>query len=152
MVDFSMFDEKVNSEQLANDILNASNDEYDAVPAGKYTCSIEKMEVTPTKKGDKLMFSVSMKITGPKQIGRWIFMNRIIYGNRVTEKWNDGKAIKVVIGWLNKLGEEIEFESYSQFANEINEIFDDIKNEVEVEVEYDEDAFNSISIIDCFDI
>lgn len=99
-VDFSAFDAKMDP-NLQDDVKNAK--EYEDVPNGNYIVSVDKMEVKTTKAGDKLMFAVQMSIKensdGSKsnQKGRKIFFNRVISGNRVSESWNDGKAIKSVI-------------------------------------------------------
>lgn len=156
-VDFSKFDKMVDSTKLQNEINAANVAEYDDVPAGKYVATIEKMEVKPTKAGDKLMFSVQCKISETidapkKQDGRWIFHNRIICGNKVTEKWNDGVAIKGVLTWLMNIIDEVEFKSYEQFANEVEEIFNDVKDNIEIEVSYDPEAFDPIKITDVFDV
>lgn len=157
-VDFNKFDKMVDNKQLKEDIANASDQQYDDVPKGTYLITIEKMEVKQTKAKDKLMFSVQAKIketieAPKKQDGRWIFFNRVICGNRTTEKWNDGAAIKGVITWIRDLAdEELEFESYSQFAEDVESLFEDIKSSVEAQVKYDADAFNPITIEEVFDI
>lgn len=159
-VDFSKFDQMVNQDELNKQIENASQSEYDDVPKGNYICSIEKMEVKPTKAGDKLMFSVSMKIkenlSGEGQVGRWIFFNRVICGNRPNAKgtWNDGVAIKGVMSWLEKLDPpyDVVFNGYQDFSDLVLDIFQDISKSIEVSVQYDGDAFNSITIERVYDI
>lgn len=157
-VDFNKFDQMINKEQLQKDMENAANADFDEVPAGIYVVSVEKMEVKPTKAGDKLMFAVQCKITETveapkKQDNRWIFFNRVICGNKVSEKWNDGAAIKGVITWIKDLtDEEIEFENYSQFSEDVLDIFQDICPTIEAKVQYDPEAFNPISIKEVFDV
>ena len=157
-VDFNKFDQMVDKKQLKEDIAAAADQQYDEVPAGQYVISIEKMEVKPTKAGDKLMFSLQAKIketveAPKKQDGRWIFFNRVICGNRTTEKWNDGAAIKGVITWIKDLtDEELEFRSYGQFAEEVESLFDDIHESIEAQVKYDPSAFNPITIEEVFDV
>lgn len=156
-MDFNKFDQMVNKDELKKQMEAAP--EFDDVPKGTYICNIEKMEVKETKAGDKLMLAVQLGITetvdAPKdQNKRKIFFNRVICGNKNTEKWNDGVAIKGVITWLEKLldeGDTIEFENYSQFAEEVLDIFQDICPHIEVKVSYDPDAFNTITIDEVFD-
>lgn len=156
-VDFSKFDKLVNQKEL-NAQMNAAP-EYDDVPAGVYMAVIDKMEVKSTKAGDKLMFAVQMGITETlnapkKQDKRKIFFNRVICGNKVTERWNDGVAIKGVISWISKIldeGDTLEFKSYSQFAEEVLDIYQDICPQVSLKISYDPDAFNSVEIIEVFD-
>lgn len=156
-MDFDKFDKMVDNKALKAQMDAAPT--YDDVPKGTYICDIEKMEVKPTKAGDKLMLAVQMGITetvdAPKtQNKRKIFMNRTICGNKCTEKWNDGIAIKGVITWLEKLlddGDHIEFENYSKFAEEVLDIYQDICPNIEVKVNYDPDGFNPIEIVEVYD-
>lgn len=156
-VDFSAFDAKMDP-NLQDDVKNAK--EYEDVPNGDYIVSVDKMEVKTTKAGDKLMFAVQMSIKensdGSKsnQNGRKIFFNRVISGNRVSESWNDGKAIKSVITWLDKLGTDLipEFVNYSDFAELVLDIFQEIQGKVELDVTYKASDFNPVSINEVYDI
>lgn len=155
-IDFSAFDNKVNLDELQKDVDAAGSGDFDEVPDGTYIVTIEKMEIKTTKAGDKLMFSVQCKITSEEegQKGRMIFFNRPISGNKQTDKWGDGKAIKSVITWLDKLGSEIvpEFVNYGDFSECVLDIFQEIQGRIELEVEYKAEGFNSISIKEVFDI
>lgn len=156
-VDFSAFDAKMDP-NLQDDVKNAK--EYEDVPNGDYIVSVDKMEVKTTKAGDKLMFAVQMSIKensdGSKsnQKGHKIFFNRVISGNRVSESWNDGKAIKSVITWLNKLETDLipEFVNYSDFAELVLDIFQEIQGKVELDVTYKASDFNPVSINEVYDI
>ena len=158
-VDFAKFDKMVNQKDIQKQMDAAP--EFDDVPKGTYRCSIEKMEVKPTKKEDRLMFAVRLKIKetleAPKnQNNRYIFFNRVIFGNKTTDKWNDGVAIKGVITWIEKLLTEEddapEFKNYSQFAEDVLDIYQDICPNIEVEVKYDPEAFNPVTITDVTDL
>lgn len=156
-MDFSKFDSMVNKDEIQKQI-NAAP-EFDDVPKGTYVADIEKMEVKETKDGKGLIFAVQMGITETidapkKQDKRKIFWNRKVCGNKVTEKWNDGVAIKGVISWIEKIldeGDTIVFENYSQFAEEVLDIYQDICSAIAVKVNYDPDAFNPIEIVEVFD-
>lgn len=156
-MDFDKFDKMIDNKTLKAQMDAAP--EYDEVPKGTYICDIEKMEVKPTKNGDKLMLAVQMGITetvdAPKeQTKRKIFFNRVICGNKCTDKWNDGVAIKGVISWLKNLldeGDTLEFENYSKFSEEVLDIFQDICPNIEVKVNYDPDGFNPIEIVEVYD-
>lgn len=158
MVDFSKFDKLVDNDEIKKQMDAAP--EYDDVPAGTYITSIKTMEIKPTKAGDKLMFSASFQIdetvdAPKKQDKRYIFFNRVICGNKATEKWNDGRAIKGVISWLDHFYDEgcgIEFKNYSQFSEDVLEIFQEIGNTIQVKVDYSPDNFNPIEIIDVYDV
>lgn len=156
-MDFDKFDKMIDNKTLKAQMDAAP--EFDDVPKGTYICDIEKMEVKPTKNGDKLMLAVQMGITETvdapkKQEKRKIFFNRVICGNKCTDKWNDGVAIKGVISWLKNLlddGDTIEFESYSKFSEEVLDIFQDICPNIEVKVEYDPEGFDPIKIVEVYD-
>ena len=156
-VDFNKFDKMVDTNELKKQMSAAP--EYDDVPKGIYMAAIEKMEIKETKSKDGLLFAVQMGITETldapkKQDKRKIFFNRKIFGNKTTDKWNDGIAIKGVISWIEKLLDEddtIEFESYSQFADEVLDIYQDVCPQIVLKIEYDPDAFNSVSILEVFD-
>ena len=156
-VDFNKFDQMVNQDELKKQMEAAP--EYDDVPKGTYMTVIDKMEVKETKNKDGLIFTVQMGITETidapkKQDKRKIFFNRKIFGNKTTDKWNDGIAIKGVISWIEKLldeGDTIEFKSYSQFADEVLDIYQDICPQITLKIDYDPDAFNPVSIAEVFD-
>ena len=155
MFDFNKFDQMVDNKKIKEDIENAVS--YDEVPKGKYVIGIENMEIKPTKAGDKLMFALQAKIrktidAPKKQDGRYIFFNRVICGNKVSDNWNDGVAIKGIITWLDELGEEIDFENYTQFAEDVHEIYEAVSDDIEVEITYDPDKFNPIKIEEVYDL
>lgn len=153
-IDFSMFDKKVDLNELQDEVNNAPDTEFDEVPDGIYVVKIEKMEIKLTKAGDKLMFAVQCKIVEGEQENRNIFFNRVISGNKVSEKWNDGRAIKSVITWLQKLETNVvpEFINYQDFADCVLDIFQEIQGKVELEVDYKASNFNPITIKEVYDI
>ena len=108
-----------------------------------------------TRQDKALVDEITETIDAPKkQDKRKIFFNRKICGNKTTEKWNDGVAIKGVISWIEKIldeGDTIAFENYSQFAEEVLDIYQDICSEIAVKINYDPDAFNSVTIVEVFD-
>ena len=152
-IDFSAFDNKVDLDALQKDVAEAKDTEFQDVPDGKYIVGIEKMEIKLTKAGDKLMFAVQCKIKEGEQENRMIFFNRVISGNKVSETWNDGRAIKSVITWLEKLETEVvpEFINYADFADCVLDIFQEIQGKIEMEVDYKSSAFNPITILEVFD-
>lgn len=158
-VDFEKFDKMIDENKIKQDIEEANAIEYDDVPNGTYIVSIETMEIKLTKAGDKLMLSSAFKIVDTidaptRQNGRWIFFNRIIFGNRTTEKWNDGRAIKSAITFLKEIFDvdDLDFETYSKLAKDVNELVADYKNALELQVKYDANAFNPIVIEDVFEV
>lgn len=149
-MDFSKFDNAINQDELAKQLEEAKNNPQQTdreVPAGEYTVKIEKMELGATKDG-RPMFKVQCRILDG-EFKKWcLFMNRVIYGTI-----NDANMIQSVIGWLEKLEPSlpVEFKNYSQFADLVLDIFEEVADAVEIDVSYDPDAFNSISIEEVFD-
>lgn len=149
-MDFSKFDANINEAELAKQLEEAKNNAPQTdkeVPAGTYTVKIEKMELGATKDG-RPMFKVQCRILDG-EFKKWcLFMNRVLYGTK-----NDANMINSVIGWLEKLepSKAVEFKNYSQFADLVLDIFEEVADSVELDVKYDPDAFNSISIEEVFD-
>jgi hypothetical protein len=149
-MDFTMFDNKINTEEMNKAIEEAKNNPQQSdkeVPAGNYVVKIEKMELGATRDG-RPMFKVQCRILDG-EFKKWcLFMNRVIYGTK-----NDANMISSVIGWLEKLEPEtpVEFKNYSQFSDVVLDVFEEVADSVELEVAYDPNAFNSISIEEVFD-
>jgi hypothetical protein len=152
-MDFSKFDKEVNLDQLKKDAeeikKNGGTGDYPEIEAGTYRGKVEKLEVGSTKDG-RPMLKCQFRITEGDRKKSCLFMNRVLYGTK-----NDANMIASAEGWLETLepSEDIgavEFQSYSQFAELVLDIAEDIA-ELEYEVEYDPDAFNNISIVDVFE-
>lgn len=156
MVDFKEFDEKVDLSVLQKEIEASDDGGFTDVPDGSYIVSIEKMELTVTKAEKKPMFAVQCKIAEGAQKGRMIFFNRVVGGNKNTDRWNDGKAIRSVITWINKLlaeeDEPVDFVNYSDFAEQILDVFQLVQGNIELDVEYKKDAFNPITIKEVYEV
>ena len=152
--DFSEFDKKIDADQLKKDIEAAQSNgtgEYKEVPGGIYKCDLENLEVGATKDG-RPMLKVMMRILGDEDGKRCpftkscLFMNRVLYGTK-----NDANMINSAIGWLKTLEPsdeipKVTFENYSQFAELVMDIAEDVQSELSYIVTYNPDAFNSISI------
>ena len=149
-MDFSKFDATINKDELAKQLEEAKSNSQQSdreVEEGNYTVKIEKMELGATKDG-RPMFKVQCRILDG-EFKKWcLFMNRVIYGTK-----NDANMISSVIGWLQKLEPSVtvEFKNYSQFADLVLDIFEEVADAVELDVAYDPEAFNSISIEEVFD-
>lgn len=151
-MDFSKFDQQVDLNQLQKDAeeikKNGGTGDFSETEAGVYRGKIEKLEVGTTKDG-RPMLRVQFRITDGNYKKRCLFMNRVLFGTK-----NDANMIASALGWLETLepSEEVGplvFESYSQFADLVLDIAEDI-SELEYDVDYDPDAFNNISIIDAY--
>ena len=156
-LDFSKFDEQVNTAQLAKDAEEAKKNGggFTEIPDGKYDTKIEKMEIAETKDG-RPMFKAMFRILDGEHEKSCLFMNRVIFGTK-----NDASMIGSVMGFLEKLeacDEDgapyiCEFQSYSQ----LNDLVLDIAEAIEADglgytVDYKKDDFNSISIEEVFEL
>lgn len=155
---FSKFDQQVNVEELSKQVKEAAQNNYEEAPAGKYEAKIEHMELSTTKDG-RPMFKVQMRLkkglddATTAYIAKYkkapcVFMNRVIFGTK-----NDANMIASVMGWLNstKIYEEtLVFTSYGTLADLVLDMTEDAQG-LTFEIDYDDKAFNSISIVDTFD-
>lgn len=146
-VDFSALDKAVDQEQLRKDVAEAKNNSGD-IPKGKYIVGIDKMEIKATKDG-RPMFFIQARVKEGEYKNHCIFMNRVIYGTK-----NDGNMIQSVITVLDKFQTETlpEFNGYQDFVEVVADIYEEIQGKVECEIDYDKDAFNSISINEVYDV
>ena len=152
-MDFSKFDEQVNIEQLQKDIHEAEENGgsgYKEVTKGTYMVKLESLELGETKDGRPMLKGMFRIIEGEFKKS-CLFYNRVLYGTK-----NDANMIASAIGFLNTLEPSedvgpVTFESYSQFANLVLDIAEDVCDYLEYEIDYDPDAFNSISINEVFE-
>ena len=151
-MDFSKFDKNVDIEGLKKDVKEAEKNQpsgdYPEIPKGRYEVEI-KLEMKETKKDPRPMVSVDAKILEGEFKKSHLFMNRVIYGTK-----NDANMINSIVGWLKKLGTdiEIEFEGYGPFADLVMDIAEAIDGKFEYLIEYDPKAFNTISILEVFEV
>ena len=163
-MDFSKFDNAVDLKAIEEAKANPPQGEGLDTPAGNYVAKIEKMELGATKTDGRPMFKLMLRVIEAgeeatpevheylkhfKNKKPCLFMNRVIYGTK-----NDSNMIASVLGWLEKLETETkpEFKNYSQFADNVLDIFEEVADAIELDVSYDPDAFNSISINEVYDV
>lgn len=152
-MDFSKFDKEVNMDALQKDIDEAKKNggvgNYAEIEAGEYVGKIEKLEVGATK-DDRPMLKAMFRITEGAHKKACLFLYRVLYGTK-----NDGNMIASALGWLESLEPsedvgDITFETYSQFADLVLDIAEDV-SELEYKVKYDPKAFNNISIVEVYE-
>lgn len=148
-MDFSKFDKRVDLEGLKQDIMDAEENDggdFKEVPHGKYEVAITKLELTESKKGDP-MVSIWFKVTNGEYKGSLIFMNQVI---------TQGFQIHIADEFLRSLETtvDVQFESYSQYAEMLADIFEEIEDNVEFVLDYGENkkGFNTFEIIDSFEV
>lgn len=147
MVDYNKFDSMVDLDGLKNDIAEAKsgNVEYKDVPHGTYEVEVEKMELTESKKGDP-MVTIWFRIINGEFEGSILFMNQVI---------TKGFQIHIVNELLRsmKSGLDVDFESYSQYANLLMDIHERIDGNREFALEYGEKkGFNTFRIAEVYDL
>lgn len=161
-MDFSKFDNvTIDTKAIEEAKANGAGQSLET-PKGDYIARIENMEVKATKDG-RPMFSVQLRVTDAgedatpevteylshfKAKKPCLFMNRVLYGTK-----NDANMIASVLGWLDKLETDTkaEFKNYSQFSDNVLDIFEEVADAVELAVTYDDSKFNSITINEVFD-
>lgn len=143
-IDFSKFDKKVDLEGLKKDIEESSNNDFKEVPHGSYEVAITKLELSESKKGDP-MVKVWFKIVSEGEYkGSLIFMNQVV---------TQGFQIHIVDEFLRSLetGIEIKFESYSQYADLLLDVFEAVDGNFEYGLKYsDNKGYDKFEITDVF--
>ena len=146
-VDFSKFDKQMDLEGLKKDIADSANNDFKEVPNGTYEVAITKIELTESKKGYP-MLSCWMKVVSDGEYkGSLIFMNQVI---------TSGYQIHICDEFLRSLGTDVDvmFESYSQYADMILDIFEKIDGNFEYGLELGETnkGFKTYTITDVFEL
>lgn len=153
MADFSKFDKQIDLAQLRKEAeeikKNGGTGEYPEIEEGFYRGKFEKLEVGTTKDG-RPMLRAMFRITEGEHKKQCLFMNRVLYGTK-----NDANMIASAEGWLETLEPsedvgDVIFRGYSEFADLVMDIAEDI-SELEYDVNYDPDAFNSITIEEVYE-
>lgn len=153
MADFSKFDKEIDLAQLRKEAeeikKNGGTGEYPEIEEGIYRGKFEKLEVGTTKDG-RPMLRAMFRITEGQHKKQCLFMNRVLYGTK-----NDANMIASAEGWLETLEPsedvgDVIFRGYSEFADLVMDIAEDI-SELEYDVNYDPDAFNSITIEEVYE-
>lgn len=148
-VDYSKFDKSVDVEGLKKDVEEAAENgggDYKEVSAGTYEVAVTKLELTESKKNDP-MVTVWFKILDGEFKGSLIFMNQVI---------TQGFQIHMVNKLLCSLesGEEIKFESYTQYGNLLMDVAEAIDGNYEYVLEYGKNkkGYNTFKITEVFDV
>lgn len=152
-MDFSAFDKQIDLNQLKKDTeeikKNGGTGDFPEIPAGNYNAKVEKLELGATKDG-RPMLRAMFRITEGDYKKHCLFFNRVLFGTK-----NDANMIAGAMTWLESLEPSedvgpIVFDGYSNLAELVMDIAEDI-SDLEYEVEYDPDEFNSVSIVEAFE-
>ncbi len=154
-MDFSKFDKMVDIDGLKKDIADAEANgggaDFKDVPHGSYEVSIDKLELTETKKTGKPMVSCWMKIVSDGEFkGQRIFMNQVI---------TQGFQIHIMNSFLRSLlpddsGIDVEFNGYADYNDLLLDITEYIDRKFEYGLEYGENSkgFDTFQITDIFEL
>lgn len=149
MIDFSKYDKKTDLEGLKEDTQKAieNGGEFEEVPTGTYEVSISELELTMSK-SNKPMVKIWYTILSGDYENNKIFQYQLV---------DTGQKLAIIKPLLEKLtdGEiDVTFESFSQYANLINEIKDFVEdNSLEYSLEYSENKkdFKTYRILEVFE-
>lgn len=144
-MDFSKFDKQVDLEGLKKDIEDSANNDFKEVPHGDYEVAITKLELAESKKGDP-MVKIWFKIVSGEYKGSLIFMNQVI---------TRGFQIHIIDELLRCLETDIDvhFESYSQYADLLADIFEAVEGNFEYALKYGENkGFDTFEITEVFEL
>lgn len=145
-IDFSKFDKKVDLEGLKKDIEDSANNDFKEVPHGNYEVAITKLELGESSKNDP-MVKIWFKIVSEGE-----YKNSLIFMNQVITR---GFQIHIVDEFLRSLesGVKIKFESYSQYADLLLDVFEAIEGKFEYALKYGENkGFNTFEVTEIFEL
>lgn len=138
------FDKEIDKD-IQKQIEDAENSEYKEVPLGDYEVKVDNMELKISKSGNP-MVSIWFRIIAGEFNNNLLFMNQVI-----NQPFQIGLANKI----LRALdpNKEVEFQSYSQYANLIMDIFEEIDGKFEYAIKYGEKkGFSTFEILDIFEV
>lgn len=138
------FDKEIDKD-FQKDIENAENQEFIEVPHGEYEVKVQQMELKISKSGNP-MLSIWFKIVAGDYNNNLIFMNQVL-----NIPFQISVSNKILRGLAPE--KEISFETYSQYANLIMDIFEEIDGKFEYALKYGEKkGFNTFEILDIFEV
>ncbi len=138
------FDKEIDKD-IQKQIEEAENSEYAEVPLGDYEVKVDNMELKISKSGNP-MVSIWFRIIVGDYNNNLLFMNQVI-------------NMPFQIGIANKIlraldpNKEVEFQSYSQYANLIMDIYEEIDGKFEYAIKYGEKkGFSTFEVLDIFEV
>lgn len=138
------FDKEIDKD-IQKKIEEAENSEYVEVPLGDYEVKVDNMELKISKSGNP-MVSIWFKIIAGDYNNNLLFMNQVI-----NQPFQIGLANK----FLRALApnKDVEFQSYTQYANLILDVFEEIDGKYEYALKYGEKkGFSTFEVLDIFEV
>lgn len=148
-IDYSKWDKTYNiSEEEVKEMEQKNGQQtFDEVPLGKYEAKVTLLELTSTKKEGKPMISVRFKILKGSQKGRVIFYNKVVTSTA---------QIHFADEFLRSLDSGVEIKwtgSYRDYADTIQQVFDEIEDSAEYAISYEnEKGYDTVKILEVFDV
>lgn len=138
------FDKEIDKD-IQKQIEDAENSEYKEVPLGDYEVKVDNMELKISKNGNP-MVSIWFRIVAGEFKNNLLFMNQVI-----NQPFQIGIANKILRALApNK---KVEFQSYTQYANLILDVFEEIDGKYEYALKYDEKkGFSTFEVLDIFEV
>lgn len=138
------FDKELDKD-ITKQIEEAENSEFKEVPLGDYEVKVDNMELKISKNGNP-MLSIWFKIVAGEFKNNLVFLNQVI-----NIPFQISISNKILRGLAPKM--DIQFESYSQYANLIMDIQEEIDGKYEYALKYGEKkGFNTFEILDIFEV
>lgn len=138
------FDKEIDKD-IQKQIEEAENFEFKEIPFGDYEVKVDNMELKISKSGNP-MVSIWFKIVAGEFKNNLLFMNQVI-------------NVPFQIGIANKIlralapNKTVSFESYTQYANLILDIFEEIDGKFEYAIKYGEKkGFSTFEVLDIFEV
>ena len=146
-MDWSKYDKQVDLQGLKEDMKEARENgtSFKEVPEGQYEVTINKMEVGVSKT-DKPMLIIWFKILEGEFKNSMLFCNKVLM---VDKPFTIVQAEKIL---TDIKGEDVEFESYSQFAQLVDDLANEVVDEIELSLEHKiVKNFGQFEILEVFD-
>lgn len=156
--DWSKFDKEVDLEALQEDVeeveKNGGFGDFEEIPDGEYEVSVEKLELTQSKKGDP-MLTIWFKIIAGEYEGQRIFYNKVMqpqneraFGLQVHQNNEMLRAL-----WdCDK--DDVKFTGFKDYADLVLDIHEDIDGKFEylLEKKTDKKGFDQFKILEVYEV
>lgn len=152
------FDKQVDLNALSADVKeveeNGGTGDFEPLPDGQYEVSVEKLELTESKKGDPMLTIWFKVLEGD-------YENQRIFYNKVMQPQND-KAFGLQVHQNNEIlrslwdceKDDVEFKSFKQYADLILDIHEEIDGQFEYLLDKgsNKDGYDTFKIVEVFEV
>ena len=145
-IDYSKWDKTYNISESDVESMNSRKDgEFEKVPFGKYEVKLTNLELKENSKGNP-MIAARFKVIKGSQKGRVIFYNKVVTSTA---------QIHFADEFLRSLDSGVEIKwtgSYRDYADTIQQVFDEIEDSAEYAISYEnEKGYDTVKILEVFD-